>query len=81
MNKFQKIPIDKITIRSRFRKDLGNLQLLAKSISSYSLLNPITVRREKDGVFTLLAGFRRLKAHELLELDKIVAHIINEEEN
>lgn len=81
MNKFQEIPIDKITIRSRFRKDLGNLQLLAKSISSYSLLNPITVRREKDGVFTLLAGFRRLKAHELLELDMIVAHIINEEEH
>ena len=80
MNKFQKIPLDKIQIEPRFRKDLGNLHLLAQSISSYTLLNPITVRREKDGVFTLLAGFRRLKAHELLELDKIVAHIINEDE-
>jgi len=80
MSKFQTIPLDKIMIRSRFRKDLGNLHLLAKSISSYSLLNPITVRREKNGFFTLLAGFRRLKAHELLNLDKIMAHIINEEE-
>jgi len=80
MGRFQKIPLDKIRIGQRFRKDLGNLHLLAKSISSYNLLNPITVRREKNGVFTLLAGFRRLKAHELLGLDKIEAHIMNEEE-
>ena len=80
MSKFQKIPLDKIRIRSRFGKDLGNLHLLAKSISSYSLLNPITVRREENGFFILLAGFRRLKAHELLGLDKIEAHIMYEEE-
>ena len=79
MNKFQEIPIKKIRIRSRFRKDLGNMDLFAKSISSYGLLNPITVRREKNGFFTLLAGFRRLKAHELLDLEKIMAHIRNEE--
>jgi len=80
MSKFQEIPLNKIRIRSRFRKDLGNMHLLAKSISSYRLLNPITVRREKNGFFTLLAGFRRLKAHELLGLDKIEAHIMYEEE-
>jgi len=80
MTKFQKIPLDKIRIGTRFRKDLGNLHMLAKSISLHGLLNPITVLREEDGFFILLAGFRRLKAYELLLFDKIMAHIKNEDE-
>ena len=80
MGRFEKIPIDKIKIGSRIRKEHKKIEMFAKSISSLGLLNPITVIHEGNGTFLLLAGFGRLKAHELLDLDKIMAHIINEEE-
>lgn len=80
MGRFEKIPIDKIKIGNRIRKEHKKIQMFAKSISSLGLLNPITVRDERNGTFFLLAGFGRLKAHELLGMDKIMAHIVDEEE-
>jgi len=80
MGKFEKIPINKIKIGSRIRKEHKKIEMLAKSISSLGLLNPITVRHEGNGTFFLLAGLGRLKAHELLGRDNIMAHIVDEDE-
>ena len=80
MRRFEKIHIDKIDVGSRIRKNLDNLELLAKSISSLGLLHPITVKPKGNGWYQLLAGFRRKKAHELLGLDRIMAHIVDEDE-
>ena len=74
----KKIPIDKIKKGKRIRRDLGNLKLLAELIGLCDLLNPITVKKEKDGFYLLLAGERRLEACKLLGWKKIDAHIINQ---
>ncbi len=56
------LPISKIRVRSRYRKNLGNIQSLAASIEEVGLLHPIVVRR--DG--RLIAGERRLEACKTL---------------
>ena len=50
--------INKIRVRDRFRKDLGDIDSLAASIDEVGLLHPIVVR--PDG--RLIAGERRLAA-------------------
>jgi len=73
----KKIPIDKIKKGPRIRENPGNLKLFAEFITLCGLLNPITVKQEKNGYF-LLAGERRLEASKLLGWKKIDAHIINQ---
>lgn len=51
-----------IKIGTRFRKDLGDIGSLAKSIADVGLLHPIVVSH--DG--TLIAGYRRLLAWRML---------------
>ena len=80
MGRFEEIPIDIIKIGSRIRKEHRKAEMFAKSISLVGLLNPITVRSRGNGTFLLLAGLGRLKAHELLGRDKIMAHILDENE-
>jgi N6-adenosine-specific RNA methylase IME4 len=53
-----KLLINKIKVRGRFRKSLGDIDSLAASIHEVGLLHPIVVRR--DG--RLIAGERRLAA-------------------
>jgi ParB family transcriptional regulator, chromosome partitioning protein len=53
-----KLGVSKITVRNRYRKALGNIDLLAASIKELGLLHPIVVR--PDG--RLIAGERRLAA-------------------
>ncbi len=53
----------------------GELQELADSIKENGLLQPITVEDHGDH-FILVSGERRIKAHELLGLTEIEAHII-----
>ena len=50
------------------------LEELKMSIKEKGVLQPILVR-EKDGVFEVIAGERRLKAARLLHLDKVPAII------
>ncbi len=57
-----KLPITKIKVRNRYRRDLGDLAGLAASIKEIGLLHPIVVR--SDG--RLIAGERRLQACKLL---------------
>ncbi len=80
MGKFEEIPIDKIEIGSRIRKEHKKTEMYAKYISLIGLLHPIIVRSRGNGTFLLLAGLGRFKAHELLGKDKIMAHILDEDE-
>jgi len=59
--------ISNIKIGKRFRKDIGNLASLKKSIEEIGLLHPIVV----DEKGNLIAGFRRLKVFQELKRDDI----------
>ena len=51
--------------------DKAGLQELAASIQAHGILQPLTVRREKDGSYTLIAGERRLRAAKLAGLKEV----------
>ena len=55
------------------RKDFDEdgLQELAQSIRKNGLLSPITVRTNGDGGYIIIAGERRYRAHEILDLETI----------
>jgi ParB family transcriptional regulator, chromosome partitioning protein len=63
--------IDDIIVGERHRKDLGDIDWLARSISEIGLLHPITV--DENGL--LLAGARRLAACKQLGLEIIEVKI------
>lgn len=65
-------PARNIKIRSRIRVDLGSLDELAASIKSCGLLQPIVIG--EDGY--LIAGFRRLQAHEMAGIDLIQCRVV-----
>lgn len=65
------VPLDKVIVGDRIRKDMGDLDGLAASIKSEGLLNPLTV----DGNFKLLAGQRRLEALRLLGIDRVEVRV------
>lgn len=56
------IPVTDIRIGSRHRKDLGDIESLARSIDQLGLLQPIVIRPDN----TLVAGARRLAACRML---------------
>jgi len=60
--------ISDIKVTDRARKELGDIEELAKSIEKRGLINPICVERSSG---ELIAGFRRLAACQLLEFDEI----------
>ncbi len=68
------IPVKSIKIGDRMRKDLGDLHSLAVSIKERGLIQPIVL----DPNFNLIAGERRLRAHELLGLEEIDYVLYNE---
>lgn len=64
---FAAVPIAVIRpnpLQPRQHFDEESLEELAESIRARGLLQPIIVRREKDGGYTLIAGERRLRAAE-----------------
>ncbi len=67
------LPISKIKVRNRYRKNLGDIQSLAASIEDVGLLHPIVVRR--DG--RLIAGERRLEACKSLGLKKVPVTVVD----
>lgn len=74
------LPITQIDLGDRARKDLKDVYGLAMKIKDKGLINPITVYQRSEGFpegqpFLLLAGGRRLKAHQILEYDKIPCRI------
>ena len=52
------LPIDQIEVGFRYRKDLGDLRVLADSIAEIGLLHPVVVTPSGR----LIAGQRRLQA-------------------
>jgi ParB family chromosome partitioning protein len=66
------LPINKIRIGARHRKDMGDIESLAASIGDIGLLNPITV----DERGYLLAGARRLAACKRLGLKTVPVKVI-----
>jgi len=55
------IKLSQLIIGDRFRRDLGNLEIMENSIRVDGLMNPITVQK-KDGEYHLIAGGRRTLA-------------------
>lgn len=58
----QTIPIETVVIRDRTRKDFGDISILAESISSVGLLQPIVINENKE----LVDGQRRILAYKQL---------------
>jgi len=69
-----KIRLDEIKIpKKRFRKELGEISVLMKSMSKFGLLQPIII----DKSYTLIAGYRRYIAAKKLGWQIIDAVIVN----
>ncbi len=60
--------------------DHDALRELSESIRQYGVIQPVTVRKMRDGTYELVAGERRLKAAGLAGLLKIPAIIIEMED-
>jgi len=60
--------------------DHDSLKELSESIREYGVIQPVTVRKMRDGTYELVAGERRLKASGLAGLLKIPAIIIEMED-
>jgi ParB-like chromosome segregation protein Spo0J len=67
------LPLAKIAIGERHRKDLGDIAALAASIQELGLLHPIVL----TGDYTLIVGRRRLAAYEHLQRETIPALVID----
>ena len=68
------IAIKEVKVGDRMRKDLGDIHSLAVSIKEKGLIQPIVL----DPNFNLIAGERRLRAHEMLGLEAIDYVLYNE---
>lgn len=66
------VPLGWVQVSDRYRRDLGDLDSLAKSIAEVGLINPITVT--PDG--RLIAGQRRLEAVRRLGWETIQARVV-----
>jgi ParB family chromosome partitioning protein len=66
------IPISRIKVGERHRRDMGDVAGLAASIATIGLIHPIVVD-ENSG---LLAGARRLAACKLLGLKEVEVRIM-----
>jgi ParB/RepB/Spo0J family partition protein len=65
--------IDQIQIGYRYRKDLGDLHSLAKSIAEVGLLHPVVVTPEGR----LIAGQRRLEACHVLGWSEVPVTVVD----
>jgi N6-adenosine-specific RNA methylase IME4 len=70
MNTF---PIAKIRVRSRHRKDHGDVGSLASSIAEIGLLHPVVVRPD----YTLISGERRLRAVQTLGWTEVPIRVVD----
>lgn len=73
MNEVLEVRTNLIKVGDRFRKDMGDLDNLAASIKDIGLLQPIGI----DSNYRLIFGERRLRAFEILGLERIAARFID----
>ncbi|MCK4664000.1 MAG: ParB/RepB/Spo0J family partition protein [Bacteroidales bacterium] len=72
------IEIEQIIVnpfQPREKFDEEGLQELAASIKELGIIQPVTVRKTKDGNYQLIAGERRYRASKIAGLKKIPAYI------
>ncbi len=67
------LKIEEVSVKERFRKDFGDIELLANSINSIGLLHPVVVNSNNE----LICGGRRLKAFQFLGKVTIPARVID----
>lgn len=67
-----RIKISDIKVNDRIRKDFGDIQELANDIEENGLINAILVTPD----YTLIAGERRLRAHEYLGREEIEVNVM-----
>lgn len=67
------IPIKKIIVRDRIRKDFGDIGELATDIQDNGLINPIVINKE----YVLLAGERRLRACKRLGFEQVEVRMMD----
>lgn len=73
---FQNIPLEQLRPNKeqpRETFDGDKLEELARSIQANGLIQPITVRRENDGTYSIIAGERRWRAAQLAGLKEVPA--------
>jgi ParB family transcriptional regulator, chromosome partitioning protein len=81
---FQNIPLDQLRPNEeqpRGTFDGEKLDELAQSIQANGVIQPITVRREPNGTYTIIAGERRWRAARLAGLKEIPALVRSVEQN
>lgn len=61
----------------RKKFDEESLKDLSESIKVHGLLQPITVKNNDDGKFTIIAGERRWRASQIAGIKKVPVNIIN----
>jgi ParB/RepB/Spo0J family partition protein len=70
------VGIRDITVRKRFRKDLGDIDALVESINRLGLLQPIGVSEIKGG-YRLVYGHRRLEAFKRMGRKAIPVRLVD----
>ena len=73
----EKILIDSVIITNRTRKDFGDINSLAESISAIGLLQPIVINENNE----LIDGQRRIKAYVQLGIKEIPFYRVSLEAN
>lgn len=83
IKKISEIPVNLIDVNpDQPRKNFGEEELLelTESIKEYGVIQPIIVKKDCKGNFTLIAGERRLRAAILAGLEKIPAMVRDADE-
>jgi ParB family transcriptional regulator, chromosome partitioning protein len=68
-----KTMISGIKIGSRIRKDLGDIEVLKKSLEKHGLIHPVIINSKGE----LIAGFRRITAAQQLGWKEIETNVID----
>lgn len=71
------IPISEIIIGERIRQDVGDIEVLALSISNHTLLNPIIVHQVETHKYELVDGYRRILAFKRMHKKEIDARLFD----
>ena len=69
----EQVQISDIKVKSRIRKDLGDISSLAASLKKYGQINPIVITPKN----VLIAGERRLEAAKSLGWKTIKAEVVD----
>lgn len=79
-DKVLSVPVEKIRpnpSQPRVVFDQTQLECLAQSIRESGILQPLALRKLKDGTFQLVAGERRLRAAKLLGMTEVPAIVVS----